>query len=86
MQWTEHALERAQERFPGADMLVLYARARRAGKKTKRRIKASCPVSARKWMSSGFVGRYYLVTRDGIVFVMQAPETVVTVFDMNEPP
>jgi len=82
--WSDHALQRARERFPDIDLENLYPGARRAGKKLKRKIKAACPVSAEKYMR-GFNGRYVMVTRCQIVFVMQAPETVVTVFRLIEP-
>lgn len=77
--WSDHALERWQERFPNTDRDFAYANARRVGRKVKAKIKRSCPVESRRWMSHGFMGRYFLINRDGIVFVMAAPETVITV-------
>jgi hypothetical protein len=82
-EFTPHARERVAERFPDIDIENAYAISGRAGKKTKRKIKDSCPVSARKWMSEGFKGRYYRITKDKIVFVVQPPETVVTVFRLE---
>lgn len=81
--YTDHALERIAERFAGVDIDSEYARARRVGRKTRQKIKASCPVSAKTWMRGGFKGRYYLLSRSKIVFVVHAPETVVTVFRLE---
>lgn len=84
--WTDHARERARQRFPGVDLLHAYAHARRAGRKTKARIRDNCPVSARRWMAQGFKGRYFLIGPERIVFVMQAPNTIVTVFRLEDRP
>lgn len=81
--FTQHALERIAERFADIDIENAYANSGRVGRKTRQKIKASCPVSARKWMSGGFKGRYYRITKDKIVFVVQPPETVVTVFRLD---
>lgn len=64
-------------------MESLYASSRPAGRKTRAKIAAACKVSARQWMRGGFKGRYFMITRDRVVFVMQAPETVVTVFKLE---
>ena len=82
MIWTPHAEQRARERFPDVDLENLYPRARRAGKKLKQKIRAACPTASKKYMR-GFNGRYVMVTACRVVFVMQAPETVVTVFRLE---
>lgn len=50
------------------------------------RIKRACPLNAKKWMSQGYAGRYFKVAENRIVFVIQAPETIVTVFDIYSAP
>lgn len=88
-QWTTHALLRASERFSGVDLKSLYLSASKAGKKTRAKVKAGCPVSWDRYMTGVFKGRYLRVTRCGIVFVVQAapsastPETIVTVFRLG---
>ncbi len=82
--WSEHAKQRAEERFSGVNLDIELLAAKRLGKKARRTVRRLCPVSAAKWMSSGFVGRYCLKAKSGIVFVMQAPNTVVTVFKIGE--
>jgi hypothetical protein len=84
LEYTPHALERIAERFPDVDIENAYARAGRVGKKTKRKIKDSCPVSARVWMTGCFKGRYYRITKDKIVFVIEPPEKIVTVFRLEQ--
>lgn len=83
MIWSEHALERAKERFPDISIERLEAMAkysRLATKKTKSKLKALCPESAKTWMVGGYQGRYFKCTKEGIVFVIHAPETIVTLF------
>lgn len=82
--FTAHALERIAERFAGIDIENAYACSNRVGRKTRQKIKASCPVSARTWMRGGFKGRYYRITKDKIVFVIQPPEQIVTVFQLEQ--
>lgn len=79
------ALSKIAENFPDKsveEILELYADAKLLPKKSKRRsiIKSRCLPHDRKWMESGFVGRYYKVTRCGIVFVVATPEIIITVF------
>lgn len=80
--FTPHALERIAERFSTLNMEEEFARARRIGKRVKSKIAASCPNAARIYMRGGFKGRYYMMTRDEIIFVVEPPETVVTVFKL----
>lgn len=82
--WTDHAKRRSAERFPGVNIESIYASAKplpRRGK-MRARIKRACPVNAKKWMSHGFAGRYFKIAENRIVFVIQAPETVLTVFEI----
>lgn len=79
--WSDHALARWAERFPNSDPEFEFARAKRVGRKTKAAIKAHCPGNAH-WMQGGFKGRYFLMTKDRLVFVLHAPDTVVTVFTL----
>lgn len=61
--------------------MKLFFSARRPTKKERAWIKGTCPGSG-KYMSRSFAGRYFLVARDA-VFVMQPPETVVTVLRLR---
>jgi hypothetical protein len=80
---SDHARTRWAERFPERDIENEYAQAKqRVGKKTKRRIEASNPVAYPQWHKGGFKGRYFCMTRSRIVFVMAAPEIIVTVFQL----
>lgn len=82
--WTRHALKRAAERFPDLDLNVELAGARAAGKKTKQRIRQMCKRNAAKYMGpSRFSGRYYLRSRNDVVFVIHAPNVVITLLDMR---
>lgn len=75
---TQHALDRWNERYPGGDIRAEYDRAYRPTKGVKRQIKSQCPKTFRKTRT-----QYYLITRAGIVFVMDQPETVITVFPLD---
>lgn len=82
---TLHAHRRWCERFPGRDMMAEFARARRAGRKTKRKIRDLCPNHA-KFCGGKFEGRYFRITREGIVFVVTATpaeEKIITVFNIS---
>jgi hypothetical protein len=79
MKWTRHALDRWQERFPELDAETEWARARRVGRKGKRKLRDRCPAHAHL-MRSGFQGFFYRISRNNVVFVVAAPETIVTVF------
>lgn len=81
--WSEHALQRKQERFPEINLDVLLYRARLPGRGTKRKILKGCPVSQKTYHSEGFTGRYHLHNQT-VVFVIEAPNTVITVFDMKD--
>lgn len=84
--FTEFAIAKCIERFPGQDMHALYLTARLlTAKKSKlrSRIKARSSIDAKNWMSHGYQGRYYKCTSAGVVFVMAAPETVITVFKLE---
>lgn len=82
--WVAHALERAQQRFPGVDLNDLYRRARRVTRRQRKQLLADCPVAAEQWMRGYFRGRYWRITRCGVVFVVQAPETIITVFHIDK--
>ena len=82
---TLHAHRRWCERFPGRDMMAEFARASLVGKKTKRKILARCPSHA-KYCTKRYEGRYFLMTREMIVFVVTATpqeEKIITVFDIS---
>lgn len=81
--WTPHACQRWAERFAGIDWQQELSSAKRIGKKLRRRIRIQCPVNAQRWMQGGFAGRYYLLGRSNVVFVIGAPDTVLTVFHLS---
>ena len=78
--WTTHALQRADQRFPGLDLTAALRCAKPASPRTTARIRQSCPKSARRW-ARGYSGRYYLVS-DDVVFVMER-RAVITVFRLR---
>lgn len=80
---TKHAADRWDERFPGENMLIAFASARRVGKKVRAKIKVECPKHAPQMRRDAPV--YYVMTDDRIVFVVAAPETIVTVFRLPFP-
>lgn len=82
--WAKNCLERAQHRFPGKDIESLYYIAKLVPHKgkTRKAIKARCAKKELIWMNHGYAGRYYKITPDRIVFVLAAPETVLTVFQL----
>lgn len=79
---TNHARQRWSERVPAnINLMMEYRSARPIGKRRKKTIARLCPVAANKYMQNAFAGRYFLESRrSNIVFVMAAPETLVTVF------
>ncbi len=81
-QWTDHAALRGRQRFPDVDLVAAYQSARPAGRATKRQIRIQCPRAALRWMR-GWRGRYFLVTKDRIVFVVKPPGVVITVFRLE---
>lgn len=84
MQLTSHAKERAAERFPGEDIQLLYCNAKRIGKgKRFKKLKEKCPHASEKYMKKQYAGRYVLITPCNAVFIMEPPETVITVFRLH---
>lgn len=84
--WTPHALERAEERFPGEDLNLKYKSAKRLTRKQKKLILSKCPFNS-KFMGHNFNGRYYRISQGRYVFVVEAiskeVETIVTVFEFK---
>ncbi|MFJ3047025.1 hypothetical protein ACIPEN_14435 [Herbaspirillum chlorophenolicum] len=82
---TSHAAVRWDERFPGKSLADTFASAKcRVGKKTKAKIRASC-LAHDDFMRGSFKGIYYQMTPDHIVFVIQPPEKIITVFKLEKP-
>lgn len=82
-EWTENAFRIARERFPEVvdfDSEYYVAKLLAPRGKKRARIKAACAKHDKKWMESGFIGRYYKVTQSGLVFVVAAPEIIIHVF------
>lgn len=78
--WTGHAIERWNERFAGINKDLEFSSAKPCGRKTKKKIKQLTPVNAERYMH-GFNGRYYLLGRSNIVFVIESSnDHIVTVF------
>lgn len=66
-------------------MMEEFAKARRVGRRTKRILAQRCPNHA-KYCTKQHEGRYFLKTRDGIVFVMTSTpleDKIITVFDIS---
>ncbi len=78
--WSDHAAQRAAERLIGIDADCALASARPAGKHTRERIRQQCRMPPRRNNSHQ---RYYLVAPGNVVFVMQPPGVVVTVFTLR---
>lgn len=53
----------------------------RVGKKGRKAIQAACPRHA-VLLGGTFQGFYYLRTPDDIIFVMTAPEKIITIFQL----
>lgn len=84
--WLDNAVRVARERFPEViDLDSEYYVAKLLAPRSKKRakIKAACAKHDKKWMESGYVGRYYKVTRSGLVFVVAAPELIIHVFKIS---
>ena len=84
--WSNHALDRWRERFPGIDKDGDFASAARVGKKTKKKIKLISPKSSDKYLRD-FKGRYALISRSKIVYIIGANNesgvyTIITVFHL----
>jgi len=80
--WCSHAVERWQERFGGINITSEFHTATLASKNAKKKIRALTPFNAAKYMN-GFVGRYYLISRSNIVYVIDSNTSdVVTVFHL----
>lgn len=83
MRLTSHAKQRIAERFAGEDIQRLWCNARRIGKLFKK-IQSLCPRAAERYRRRQPVGRYILMAPCKTVFVVQPPETVITVFRLAE--
>lgn len=84
-EWSSHALQRWEERFSGISKALDFPSTRRVGKKTKNLIKRLTPVNSEKYLGSKFAGRYCLLSRSNIVYIVQAKEqnhVIVTVFHL----
>lgn len=80
--WSDHAVQRWNERFSGIDRDSELSSAKRIGRKTKRKIRILTPVNAERYMN-GFNGRYYLLGRSNIVFVISTEgDLIITVFHL----
>lgn len=81
---TNHASQRWAERFPDLDIQSEYDSARyKLGKSFKKKVKATCPQHL-EYCGREFNGRYMLRTKEGIVFVVAVPETIITVLDFRK--
>ena len=78
MRLSTHAKKRWEERFPSLDPQTEWVNSRRVGKRLRRQIGRKCPGNKRYALGM-FSGRYYLLSKGGVVFVVAPPETVITV-------
>jgi hypothetical protein len=83
--FTQHAAQRWKERCAGLDPETEWSRVRRVGKKTKRRIKESCPAHAKYMQGRTYNGYWYAISKKRVVFVvLGGNEKIVTVFRLDE--
>ena len=82
MKLTRHAKKRWEERFPDLDVENEFAKVRRVGRAVKKKIKKSCPKNT-EYCGRAFRGRYLMMTREKIVFVMAPGNIVITVLDFR---
>ena len=82
---TKHAQERWTQRFPGMclDETIRIA-TKPLSKKLRNHIKKG--KSKEYYIGHPNNNRYMRSTRDGIVFVLEPPNTVITVMDLRVPP
>lgn len=83
MKMSNHAAKRWFERFPMLDIVQQWEAARRPSKRVMKMLQATnrrCRA-ARMGKVPGD-GRYYLVSPDGVVFVVGNDLVVITVLDM----
>lgn len=78
---TNHARKRWQQRFAKLNISEQYSNAGRPNKKLLKQIKATCPGHHHCRKSRTSNGRYFRATKDGIVFVVAPPETIITILD-----
>lgn len=84
LKMTEHALNRFKERFSDVDLEQELNCVFNIGRKTRKKIKSSCPYNAKKYMTHKFAGIYYgRSRRTGIIFVIEKDQ-VITVFKLDE--
>ena len=82
--FSKHALWRWGQRFPGLDPMEQIARAdARVTRRIRRLLRERCPRHHAQ-IKTGNKRTFYLMTPDGIVFVMAPPATVVTVLDLRD--
>lgn len=78
---SRHALKRWNERCADLNPEQEWYRVRRAGKKTKQRIRDACPAHAKYMTGRTYRGFWYGISPNRIVFVIKGGnEKVVTVF------
>ncbi|WP_308909467.1 hypothetical protein [Pseudokordiimonas caeni] len=80
---SDHAAQRSAERFSGIDPLSLLREAKIARKSQLARIKRDCPNAAKHYMR-GFNGRYFMVSQNRYVFIVEPPKTVITCWDWHQ--
>jgi len=78
-----HAIDRWKERFSGINRYIEFRGAQRVGKKTIKLIKELSPVNSKKYLDGKYKGRYCLLGRSNIVFVISgSDDVIVTVFHL----
>ena len=85
MRLTKHAQEKWEERFPHLDPLSEWHRAKKPGKKGRKQIREQCP-NHMDYACRKFNGRYFLISRNSVCFVVAPPEVVITVFPLGLEP
>lgn len=81
-EFSQHATARWNERCSGLHFPSEWATVRRCGRKIKRKIMLRCPAHAH--LMRNFLGFWYGISRNRVIFVVDRNQQVVTVF-MLEP-
>lgn len=80
---SNHFIDRWGERFSGINKQIEFASARRVGKKSLKLIKQLSPVSSKKFLDGKYKGRYCLLGRSNVVFVINGDnDVIITAFHL----
>ena len=82
-EWSNHAEMRFNERFAGINRELDLCSVKRISKKQKKLIKVICPASYERFFHGDFKGRYIMVSRSLICYVIGSDTNrIITVFHL----